>query len=82
MDQKTKKAIAAGLSVLLFFWYYSPAMTALRSLPEGVAPGEAVAAAPFVRVRARPVRTSGDERLAEEERTYALFGVVPLKTVR
>ncbi len=73
--------MAAGLSALLFFWYFSPGMAALRALPEGVEPGMAAAAGPFVRVRARPVRGSGDERL-EKERTYALFGLVPLRTVR
>ena len=44
MKQRTKKTIAAGLSALLFFWYYSPTMTALRNMPEGVEPGAAEAA--------------------------------------
>ena len=82
MKQGMKKTMAAGLSALLFFWYFSPAMTALRALPEAVEPGGVEAAGPFIRTEARPVRLSGDERLAAGERTYALFGLVPLKTVQ
>ena len=82
MKQRTKKTIAAGLSALLFFWYFSPAMAALRALPEAVAPDTAEAAAPFVRSEARLVRVSGDQRSQGEQRTYALFGLVPLKTVQ
>ena len=29
--------MAAGLSALLFFWYFSPAMTALRAMPDPTA---------------------------------------------
>ena len=43
MKRRTKKIIAAGLSALLFFWYFSPAMTELRALPEGVTAGTAEA---------------------------------------
>lgn len=82
MKQRTKKIVAAGLSALLFFWYFSPAMAELRSLPEGVAPGTADGGSALVSVQAQPVRTSGDERLSGRERTYALLGAVPLKTVR
>ena len=82
MKQRTKKTIAAGLSALLFFWYFSPAMAALRALPEAVAQDAAEAAAPFVRSEARLVRVSGDQRSQGEQRTYALFGLVPLKTVQ
>jgi len=74
--------MAAGLSALLFLWYYSPAMIALRSMPEGVAPGTAMAAAPLVRAEARPVRTSKDAHIRGTERSYRLLGLVPLKTVR
>ena len=81
MKQRTKKTIAAGLSALLFFWYYSPAMVALRALPEGVEPGT-VAAMPLVEAKAQPARGSQDERVEGEQRTYALLGLVPLKTVR
>ena len=63
MKRATKKIMAAGLSALLFFWYFSPAMTTLRALPEGVEPGTAEASAPFVRSGARSVRTSADQRL-------------------
>ena len=82
MEQRTKKTVAAGLSALLFFWYFSPAMTRLRALPEAVAPGTGDGGSALVTVKAQPVRTSGDERLAGRERTYALLGAVPLKTVR
>ncbi len=82
MKQGTKKTIAAGLSALLFFWYFSPAMAALRALPEAVAPDAPEIAGLLVRTRAQPVRVSGDERAAGGERTYALLGVVPLRTVR
>ena len=82
MKQGTRKIVAAGLSALLFFWYFSPAMAALRALPEAVEPGYMAAAGPLVRTEARPVRLSGDARLAAGERTYALLGLVPLKTVR
>ena len=81
MKQATKKIMAAGLSALLFFWYFSPGMAALRALPEGVEPGTAEASAPFVRSGARSVRTSADQRLDDGRRTYTLFGLVPLKTV-
>ena len=82
MKQRTKKAIAAGLSVLLFFWYFSPGMTRLRALPEGVEPGTDRLAAPLVRAQAQPVRTSDDERAGGGRQTYALLGLVPLRTVR
>ena len=82
MKQRTKKIMAAGLSALLFFWYFSPAMTALRAMPEGVEAGTATAAAPLLWTEARPVRTSGDQRAAGTARTYALLGLVPLKTVQ
>lgn len=82
MKQRTRKTIAAGLSALLFFWYFSPAVAALRAMPEAVAPGEKLPSIPFVRTRAVPVRVSGDEREPVAERTYALFGLMPLKTVR
>ena len=81
MKQATKKTIAAGLSALLFFWYCSPAMAALRALPQGVKEAAEVSV-PFVQSEARPVRASADERMEAEERTYALFGLVPLKRVR
>ena len=71
--------MAAGLSALLFFWYFSPAMITLRAMPEGIAPGEA---ATLPQLRAQPVRISGDERALDGQRTYALFGLVPLKTVQ
>ena len=80
MRQRTKKTIAAGLSALLFLGYFSPSMTALRDLPEAAEPGAATAAGPWI--RARSVRSSGDERLSDEGRIYALFGLVPLKTVQ
>lgn len=80
MKQRTKKTIAAGLSALLFFWYFSPAMTALRAMPEGVEPGTE-ATSPLIRAQARPARISDDQRMEEGRRTYALFGLVPLKTV-
>ena len=83
MKEGTRKRIAAGLSALLFFWYFSPAMAALRALPEAMEPGALAAeAGPLVRTRARPVRSSEDERLMARERTYALLGLLPLKTVR
>ncbi len=82
MKQGMRKIIAAGLSALLFLWYFSPAMTALRAMPEGVEPGETEASSLLVRTEARPVRVSGDERLGGGERIYSLFGVVPLRTVR
>ena len=82
MKQRTKKTIAAGLSALLFFWYFSPAMTALRALPEGVEPGAASVSSPLIEAQAKPARVSGDERWSGNRQTYALFGVVPLKTVR
>ena len=81
MKQATKKTIAAGLSALLFFWYCSPAMAALRALPRGVEEAAEVSV-PFVQSEARPVRASADERMEAEERTYALFGLVPLKRVQ
>ena len=81
MKQRTKKIMAAGLSALLFFWYFSPAMATLRALPEGVERGTAAAAAPLIWTEAQPVRMSGDERVTGQ-RTYALFGLVPLKTVQ
>ena len=81
MKQATKKTIAAGLSALLFFWYCSPAMAALRALPRGVEEAAEVSE-PFVQSEARPVRASADERMEAEERTYALFGLVPLKRVQ
>ena len=81
MKQGTKKVMAAGLSALLFFWYFSPAMRTLRALPEGVEPGAAPAAGRLLKSEARPVRASGDQRAAGE-RTYALLGLVPLRTVR
>ena len=80
MKQRTKKTIAAGLSALLFLWYFSPTMTALRAMPQAVDPGTAAAVGPLI--EARPVRSSGDERLPGEERTYALLGLVPLRTVQ
>jgi len=82
MKQRTKKLMAAGLSALLFFWYYSPAMASLRSLPSGVEPEAAAVAAPLVRAKAQPVRSSKDDRLAEGRRVYSLLGIVPLKTVK
>ena len=82
MKQGTRKIVAAGLSALLFFWYFSPAMAALRALPEAVEAGQAASAGPLIRTEARPVRSTGDARLAAGERTYALFGFVPLKTVQ
>ena len=82
MKQRTKKTIAAGLSALLFFWYFSPTMTALRALPEGMEPGTAAPSGAFVRAKAQPVRVSGDERAAGGGQTYALFGLIPLKTVQ
>ncbi len=82
MKQRTKQIVAAGLSALLFFWYFSPGMTALRALPEGMEPGAAEAVSLLVRAQARPVRVSGDQRAEAGERTYALLGIVPLKTVR
>ena len=82
MKQRTKKTIAAGLSALLFFWYFSPTMTALRALPEGMEPGTAAPSGAFVRAKAQPVRVSGDERAAGGGQTYALFGLRPLKTVQ
>ena len=82
MKQKTKKTVAAGLAALLFFWYFSPVMTTLRALPEGVEPGAAEATGLLVRAEARPARMSGDERAGAGERTYALLGLVPLKTVK
>ena len=81
MKQRTKKTIAAGLIALLFFWYFSPAMTALRALPEGVGPDAGQVSAPFVRAQARSVRGSKDERMTSGRQTYALFGLVPLRTV-
>ena len=80
MKQRVKKTMAAGLSALLFFWYFSPAMAALRAMPQAVDPGTAAAVGPLI--EARPVRSSGDERLPGEERTYALLGLVPLRTVQ
>ena len=80
MKQRVKKTMAAGLSALLFFWYFSPAMAALRAMPQAVEPGTAAAAGPLI--EARPVRSSGDERLPGGERTYALLGLVPLRTVQ
>ena len=80
MKQRVKKTMAAGLSALLFLWYFSPTMTALRAMPQAVEPGTAAAAGPLI--EARPVRSSGDERLPGEERTYALLGLVPLRTVQ
>lgn len=74
--------MAAGLSALLFLWYFSPAMRTLRALPEGVEPGEAASSSLLVRSEARPVRVSGDQRLGAGERTYTLLGLVPLKTVQ
>lgn len=82
MKQGTRKIIAAGLSALLFFWYYSPAMVTLRALPEAVEPGTAETVGSLIRTEARPVRTSGDEHLKAGERTYALLGLVPLKAVQ
>ena len=82
MKQQTKKMVAAGLSALLFFWYLSPAMAALRALPEAVESGQTVAAGTFLQTRAQPVRASGDERAEAREQTYVLLGLVPLKTVR
>lgn len=73
--------MAAGLSALLFLWYFSPDMAALRAMPQGVAAGTAVATGPFVQTKARPVRESGDQRLGFETRTYSLLGLVPLRTV-
>ena len=81
MKQRTKKTMAAGLSALLFFWYFSPTMTALRAMPEAVEPEAAAVTGPLIRAQARPVRMSGDER-SEEGRTYSLLGLVPLKTVK
>ncbi len=81
MKQRTKKTIAAGLMALLFFWYYSQAMAALRAMPEGVEPGRA-AAIPLVRAKARPVRVSNDQRAEGRQQTYVLFGLVPLRTVQ
>ena len=80
MKQRVKKTMAAGLGALLFFWYFSPAMAALRAMPQAVDPGTAAAVGPLI--EARPVRSSGDERLPGEERTYALLGLVPLRTVQ
>ncbi len=80
MKQRTKKTIAAGLSALLFFWYFSPGMTALRAMPEAVESEAAAVAGPLIRSQAQPVRMSGDEH-SEAGRTYALLGLVPLKTV-
>ena len=82
MKQRTKQIVAAGLCALLFFWYFSPGMTALRALPEGMEPGAAEAVSLLVRAQARPVRVSGDQRAEAGERTYALLGIVPLKTIR
>ena len=81
MKPATRKTIAAGLSALLFFWYFSPAMIALRAMPEGVEPGAEAAAGPFLQTEARPARESADQHLAGE-RTYALLGLVPLRTVQ
>ena len=39
MKQRVKKTMAAGLGALLFFWYFSPAMAALRAMPQAVEPG-------------------------------------------
>ena len=80
MKQRVKKTMAAGLSALLFFWYFSPGMVALRAMPQAVEPGTAAAAGPLI--EARPVQSSGDERLPGGERTYALLGLVPLRTVQ
>ena len=80
MKQRVKKTMAAGLGALLFFWYFSPAMAALRAMPQAVDPETAAAVGPLI--EARPVRSSGDERLPGEERTYALLGLVPLRTVQ
>ena len=66
---------------LLFFWYLSPGMRTLRALPEAVAAREAPGAGALIRSRARPVRSAGDSRLTGEETTYALFGLLPLRTV-
>ena len=82
MKQQTKKTIAAGLSVLLFFWHFSPAMAALRALPEGVEAGSSESVPAFIRAQARPVRESKDQRIPQRQRTYALFGLIPLRTVR
>ena len=82
MKQRTKKIMAAGLSALLFFWYFSPSMAALRAMPEAVEAEAAPVTGPLIRAQARPVRRSGDERSPEDERTYTLLGLVPLKTVR
>ena len=82
MKQGIRKTVAAGLSALLFFWYFSPSMTTLRALPEGAEPGDAAATGLLFRAQAQPARVSGDERAGAEERTYALLGLVPLKTVR
>ena len=82
MKRGIRKIVAAGLSALLFLWYFSPAMRTLRALPEGVAAGEKAAAGRFIGTEAWPVRSSGDARLGGVERTYTLFGVVPLRTVQ
>ena len=82
MKRGIRKIVAAGLSALLFLWYFSPGMRTLRALPEGVAAGEKAAAGRFIGTEARPVRSSGDARLGGGERTYTLFGVVPLRTVQ
>lgn len=82
MKQGTRKIVAAGLSALLFSWYFSPAMRTLRALPEGVAAGEATASGLFIQNEAKPVRVSGDARLGTEERTYTFLGLLPLKTVQ
>lgn len=73
--------MAAGLSALLFLWYFSPDMAALRAMPQGVAAGTAAATGPFVQTEARLVRESGDQRLGYETRAYSLLGLVPLRTV-
>ena len=82
MKQRTKQIVAAGLSALLFFWYFSPGMTALRAMPEAVEPGSAAASGLLLRAQARHARMSGDQRAEAGERTYSLLGLVPLKTVR
>ena len=74
--------MAAGLSALLFLWYFSPAMRDMRALPEGVEAGEALSSRLFIRTEARPVGASGDARLRGEEQTYSLLGLVPLRTVQ
>lgn len=81
MKRGTRKIVAAGLSALLFLWYFSPAMRTLRALPEGVAAGETPALGGLIGSEARPVRISGDERVAGS-RTYSLLGLAPLKTVQ